>query len=73
MEFCTRRELVNQKGHDVHEWPLVIAKDLLDNALDAADSLSPSWPTCAHWYDVSRFRRYMAAHIANRGNITVRK
>jgi hypothetical protein len=32
----------------------------------------PSWPTCAHWYDKGRFRRYMAAHIANRGNITVR-
>jgi DNA topoisomerase VI subunit B len=33
----------------------------------------PSWPTSAHWYDVSRFRRYMAAHIANRGDITVRE
>ena len=33
----------------------------------------PSWPTSAHWYDQSRFRRYMAAHIANRGNITVRE
>jgi DNA topoisomerase VI subunit B len=33
----------------------------------------PSWPTCAHWYDLSRFRRYMAAHIAHRGNITVRE
>jgi hypothetical protein len=33
----------------------------------------PSWPTCAHWYDASRFRRYMAAHIAHRGNITVRE
>jgi Histidine kinase-, DNA gyrase B-, and HSP90-like ATPase len=33
----------------------------------------PSWPTCAHWYDQSRFRRYMAAHIAHRGDITVRE
>jgi DNA topoisomerase VI subunit B len=33
----------------------------------------PSWPTSAQWYDKSRFRRYMAAHIANRGNITVRE
>ena len=33
----------------------------------------PSWQTSAHWYDQSRFRRYMAAHIANRGNITVRE
>jgi hypothetical protein len=33
----------------------------------------PSWPTSAHWYDPSRFRRYMAAHIAHRGDITVRE
>lgn len=33
----------------------------------------PSWPTSAHWYDVSRFRRYMAAHIAHNDNITVRE
>jgi DNA topoisomerase VI subunit B len=33
----------------------------------------PSWPTSAHWYDVSRLRRYMAAHIANRDDITVRE
>ena len=33
----------------------------------------PSWPTSAHWYDQSRFRRYMAAHIVNRGSITVRE
>jgi DNA topoisomerase VI subunit B/DNA-binding transcriptional regulator YdaS (Cro superfamily) len=34
MEFCTRRELVNQTGHDVLEWPLVVVKELLDNSLD---------------------------------------
>ena len=33
----------------------------------------PTWPTSAHWYDKSRFRRYMAAHIANRGSVTVRE
>jgi DNA topoisomerase VI subunit B len=33
----------------------------------------PSWPTSAHWYDVGRFRRYMAAHVAHRGKITVRE
>jgi DNA topoisomerase VI subunit B len=33
----------------------------------------PSWPTSAHWYDKSRFRRYMAAHISHRGSITVRE
>jgi DNA topoisomerase VI subunit B len=37
------------------------------------DKWLPSWPTSAHWYDRSRFRRYMAAHIANRGDITIRE
>jgi Histidine kinase-, DNA gyrase B-, and HSP90-like ATPase len=37
MEFCTRRELVNQTGHDVLEWPLVIVKELTDNAIDACE------------------------------------
>jgi Histidine kinase-, DNA gyrase B-, and HSP90-like ATPase len=37
MEFCTRRELVNQTGHDVSEWPLVILKELTDNAIDEAE------------------------------------
>jgi DNA topoisomerase VI subunit B len=37
MEFCNRRELVNQTGHDVWEWPLVALKELVDNALDAAE------------------------------------
>jgi hypothetical protein len=36
-EFCTRRELVNQTGHDVYEWPLVVLKELTDNALDACE------------------------------------
>jgi DNA topoisomerase VI subunit B len=37
MEFCTRRELVNQTGHDFQEWPLVVLKELIDNALDACE------------------------------------
>ncbi len=37
MEFCTRRELVNQTGHDVWQWPLVVLKEALDNAVDAAE------------------------------------
>jgi DNA topoisomerase VI subunit B len=37
MEFCTRRELVNQTGHDVSEWPEVVLKELVDNALDACE------------------------------------
>jgi DNA topoisomerase VI subunit B len=37
LEFCSVRELVNLIGHDVHDWPLVILKELTDNALDAAE------------------------------------
>ena len=37
MEFCGERELQNQTGHSVWQWPLVIAKELVDNALDAAE------------------------------------
>jgi hypothetical protein len=37
------------------------------------DKWLPSWPTSPHWYDISRFRRYMAAHIAHRPNTTVRE
>jgi Histidine kinase-, DNA gyrase B-, and HSP90-like ATPase len=37
MEFCTIRELTNQVGHDVAWWPAVVVKELVDNALDAAE------------------------------------
>jgi hypothetical protein len=36
-EFCSRRELVAQTGHEAHRWPLVVIKELSDNALDAAE------------------------------------
>jgi len=37
MEFCTKRELQNQTGHSVYDWPLVVLKELMDNALDACE------------------------------------
>jgi hypothetical protein len=37
MEFCTKRELQNQTGHGVMQWPLVVLKELFDNALDAGE------------------------------------
>src|SRR5262249_20502376 len=37
MEFCTLKELQNQTGHSVYEWPLVVLKELMDNALDACE------------------------------------
>jgi DNA topoisomerase VI subunit B len=37
IEFCNQKELVNQTGHEVADWPLVILKELVDNALDACE------------------------------------
>src|SRR5215469_1533848 len=37
LDFCSERELTKQIGHDVDHWPLVILKELTDNALDAAE------------------------------------
>ena len=36
-EFCTRRELEKQTGHEAESWPTYIVKELLDNALDEAE------------------------------------
>jgi hypothetical protein len=27
MEFCSLRELQNQTGHQVYDWPVVVARD----------------------------------------------
>ena len=40
MEFCSLRELQNQTGHNVLDWPLVVLKELLDNALDACEEVA---------------------------------
>jgi DNA topoisomerase VI subunit B len=43
-EFTSELELVKQTGHDVEDWPLVVAKELIDNGLDAAEEaeIAPS-------------------------------
>jgi hypothetical protein len=38
-EFCGVKELVAQTGHDTEDWPLVILKELGDNALDGAEDV----------------------------------
>ena len=43
LEFCSKKELVAQTGHQVEDWPLVIVKELIDNALDSAQP-GPSVP-----------------------------
>jgi signal transduction histidine kinase len=37
LDFCSERELVKQIGHPIEQWPVVILKELTDNALDAAE------------------------------------
>ena len=38
MEFFSEKELAMQIGHDVASWPAALVKELVDNALDAAES-----------------------------------
>jgi DNA topoisomerase VI subunit B len=37
LDFCSRKELIAQTGHQPADWPLVLLKELLDNALDACE------------------------------------
>jgi hypothetical protein len=37
IDFCTERELTKQVGHSADYWPLIILKEVVDNALDAAE------------------------------------
>jgi hypothetical protein len=62
LEFCSQKELVLQTGHSVDQWPLVLVKELFDNALDAAEEAGTA---PAHWYDPERFERLIAAYVAD--------
>ncbi len=37
LDFCSERELIKQTGQGTDQWPLVVLKELTDNALDAAE------------------------------------
>ena len=37
LDFCSRKELVAQTGHATDDWPLVVLKELVENALDACE------------------------------------
>src|SRR5260370_37022761 len=37
LDFFSEKELTAQTGHPKRDWPLVLLKELLDNALDAAE------------------------------------
>ena len=37
LDFCSEKELIAQTGHRPEAWPLVVVKELVDNALDACE------------------------------------
>lgn len=37
LDFCSAKELTAQTGHPPEDWPLVVLKELVDNALDACE------------------------------------
>ena len=37
LDFCNRKELIAQTGHQPDTWPLVVLKELVDNALDTCE------------------------------------
>jgi DNA topoisomerase VI subunit B len=37
LDFASEKELVTQTGHAKSDWPLVVLKELIDNALDACE------------------------------------
>jgi DNA topoisomerase VI subunit B len=43
LDYCSRKELIAQTGHQPAEWPLVALKELLDNGLDACEEAGV-WP-----------------------------
>jgi DNA topoisomerase VI subunit B len=42
LDFCSRKELIAQTGHPPADWPLVVLKELPDNALDACEEAGVS-------------------------------
>jgi DNA topoisomerase VI subunit B len=39
LDFCSKKELIAQTGHETKDWPLVVVKELLDNSLDACEEV----------------------------------
>jgi DNA topoisomerase VI subunit B len=42
LDFCSYKELTTQTGHQPGVWPLVVLKELVDNALDACEDATIS-------------------------------
>ena len=37
LDYFSRKELITQVGHSIELWPVVILKELVDNAIDACE------------------------------------
>ena len=48
LDFCSAKQLTIETGHPPEEWPLVILKELLDNALDEAEEAGVSPEITVH-------------------------
>jgi DNA topoisomerase VI subunit B len=48
LDFCSRKELIAQTGHQPEDWPLVVLKELVDNGLDACEEagIAPEITVC---------------------------
>jgi DNA topoisomerase VI subunit B len=44
LDYCSEKSLAMETGHDREEWPLVIAKELIANGLDACEDLGAAPP-----------------------------
>src|SRR5512132_1938007 len=48
LDFVSEKELTAQTGHSAGEWPLVIVKELVDNALDACEEAGTAPEIAVH-------------------------
>ena len=48
LDFCSRKELIAQTGHQPDSWPLVVLKELVDNALDACKEVGVAFRSADH-------------------------
>jgi hypothetical protein len=51
MEFVTEKELQMQIGHDRDLWPIALAKELIDNGLDACEDVPANRAEASAWID----------------------
>jgi signal transduction histidine kinase len=48
LDFCSRKELIAQTRHQPEDWPVVVLKELVDNALDACEEAGTAPEIAVH-------------------------